>query len=84
MQLKPDLANTKEFKLTGEEDFWEDDELLQPVMEDDALLFGNAKMIGLLLCLLFMHASFVAFEELEIADDIPEDMTEKEAQGEPT
>lgn len=26
----------------------------------------------------------VAFEELEIADDIPEDMTEKEAQGEPT
>ncbi|CDS11451.1 hypothetical protein LRAMOSA03714 [Lichtheimia ramosa] len=60
VQLKPDLANTKEFKLTGEEDFWEDDELLQPVMEDDALLF--------------------AFEELEIADDIPEDMTEKEAQ----
>lgn len=61
MQLKPDLANTKEFKLTGEEDFWEDDELLQPVMEDDALLFGNAKMTGLLLCLLFMHASSCSF-----------------------
>ncbi|KAI9498210.1 S-adenosyl-L-methionine-dependent methyltransferase [Zychaea mexicana] len=38
--LKPDLANTKEFTLTGTEDFWEDDELLQPVLEDDALLFA--------------------------------------------
>ncbi|KAI8142597.1 S-adenosyl-L-methionine-dependent methyltransferase [Fennellomyces sp. T-0311] len=38
--LKPDLANTKEFSLTGSEDFWDDDELLQPVLEDDALLFA--------------------------------------------
>ncbi|KAI7858484.1 S-adenosyl-L-methionine-dependent methyltransferase [Circinella umbellata] len=38
--LKPDLASTKEFTLTGQEEFWEDDELLQPVMEDDALLFA--------------------------------------------
>ncbi|KAL1936526.1 hypothetical protein VTP01DRAFT_660 [Rhizomucor pusillus] len=37
---RPDLATTKEFVLTGQEDFWDDDELLQPVMEDDALLFA--------------------------------------------
>ena len=43
--LKPDLASTKEFVLTGQEEFWEDDELLQPVMEDDALLFGNVLFI---------------------------------------
>ncbi|KAL0084767.1 C2H2-type zinc finger transcription factor [Phycomyces blakesleeanus] len=34
----PELANTKEYKLTGKETFWEDDTLLQPVLEDDALL----------------------------------------------
>ncbi|KAI9031699.1 hypothetical protein CLU79DRAFT_694099, partial [Phycomyces nitens] len=34
----PELASTKEYKLTGKETFWEDDALLQPVLEDDALL----------------------------------------------
>lgn len=35
------------------------------------------------LCLLLMHIH-IAFEELEIADDIPEDLLEKETQGELT
>ncbi|KAI9313043.1 S-adenosyl-L-methionine-dependent methyltransferase [Dichotomocladium elegans] len=38
--LRPELAGTKDFVLTGNEDFWENDEFLQPVMEDDALLFA--------------------------------------------
>ncbi|CAO3591205.1 unnamed protein product [Absidia cylindrospora] len=34
----PELADTKSYALTGNESFWNDDSLLQSVLEDDALL----------------------------------------------
>ncbi|GAA5801384.1 S-adenosyl-L-methionine-dependent methyltransferase [Helicostylum pulchrum] len=40
VQINPDLATAKEFKLTGSEPFWTQDEYLQPVLTDDALLFA--------------------------------------------
>jgi protein arginine N-methyltransferase 3 len=42
VQQQPELADTKTFSLTGQEAFWDDDSLLQPVLEEDALLHGNA------------------------------------------
>ncbi|SAL98208.1 hypothetical protein [Absidia glauca] len=38
VQQQPELADTKSFSLTGQEAFWDDDSLLQPVLEEDALL----------------------------------------------
>ncbi|KAI8341361.1 S-adenosyl-L-methionine-dependent methyltransferase [Chlamydoabsidia padenii] len=37
-QQQPELAEIKNYSLTGQEAFWDDDSLLQPVLEDDALL----------------------------------------------
>ncbi|CAO3642513.1 unnamed protein product [Cunninghamella blakesleeana] len=38
-QEKPELlSETKEYEFTGKEEFWNDDTLLQPVLDDDALL----------------------------------------------
>lgn len=37
---QPELADAKNYAFTGSEDFWENDELLQPVLENDALLFA--------------------------------------------
>jgi hypothetical protein len=42
VQEQPELANTKTYSLTGNEPFWNDDTLLQSVLEDDALLHGKA------------------------------------------
>ncbi|ORX45302.1 S-adenosyl-L-methionine-dependent methyltransferase [Hesseltinella vesiculosa] len=35
---QPELATTTDYSLTGQESFWDDDTLLQPVLEEDALL----------------------------------------------
>ncbi|RUS35206.1 S-adenosyl-L-methionine-dependent methyltransferase [Jimgerdemannia flammicorona] len=35
-----EFENTTEFKVTGEEEFLQDDDLLRPVMEDDTLLYA--------------------------------------------
>ncbi|KAG2203006.1 hypothetical protein INT47_013222 [Mucor saturninus] len=40
VQAHPELATSKEFKLTGSEPFWTDDKYLHPVLADDALLFA--------------------------------------------
>ncbi|RUS22795.1 S-adenosyl-L-methionine-dependent methyltransferase [Endogone sp. FLAS-F59071] len=37
---KPEFENTIEFKVTGEEEFLQDDDLLRPVMEGDTLLYA--------------------------------------------
>lgn len=41
-QEQPELlSETKEYGFTGKEEFWNDDALLQPVLNDDALLHGK-------------------------------------------